>query len=599
MSQQSSTACWVWRAAESSKDQPFKHPAEVPANDEATMLQAKGNLALIAENGTTKEVPKVMVLPWYEGLLLLEELEQAQGQPGRIPASWLDDELRAVLDKERSKFPTGRLNGALYTEKRLLTRAVTGHRFVDADDVEWHFRRERLKSDDTSNLGAGEDKNSFFRIKDITGYLPPWEAFHHEKCGFYQDFYQVKWEYPFSEVDYSTVENGSSGHSGATWEPDECLPAHLDPLRVAAKRLWIKSRRQEQQQVDAVKAPNSSPTGSVKRESDVPPPPAKMARTRRDGLALERDLLSCRVGHDFVPDSIVFESLGQLRTGWPKQPQDYPKGFAVASPPGFCWNECDCMDDQRPQRPWETRKAWLEDANRAHAAVASIHNFSQQAQFVRRRGEVSKMFYFETAQGIFLDQTHALAAMELCRLAQHSLQAVLQQIPIRSIVADSDPVRLPARAFLAEEMDYEPLRFAAVSQDGSPLPPWVGIDMDSGQISAARQPAASELPLSIQVELAHSEGAVALAMCTVVADSNSKPLSTWTVPFAQRFNEARLERGVRAAISEHFAEVYDVSRRTPRERSVGAWLDAMSRIMRLLRGAAGTNLALDASAHGR
>lgn len=98
-------------------------------------------------------------------------------------------------------------------------------------------------------------------------------------------------------------------------------------------------------------------------------------------------------------------------------PKDYPKGFAVAFPPGFCWNECDCMDDQRPQRPWETRKAWLEDVQRAQAAVRALSAFAEQAQFVRRRGQVSKMFYFETAQGAFTDQTHALAAMDLSRCA--------------------------------------------------------------------------------------------------------------------------------------------------------------------------------------
>merc|ERR1712060_178572 len=90
--------------------------------------------------------------------------------------------------------------------------------------------------------------NEFFKIRDITGYLPPWEAFCNEKCGFYQDFYQVRWEYPFSEVDYSRVENGCMATVGATWEPDECLPAHLDPLRLAAKRAWIKTQREKEKQ---------------------------------------------------------------------------------------------------------------------------------------------------------------------------------------------------------------------------------------------------------------------------------------------------------------------------------------------------------------
>lgn len=169
---------------------------------------------------------------------------------------------------------------------------------------------------------------------------------------------------------------------------------------------------------------------------------------------------------------------------------------------------------------------------------------------------MSKMFYFETAQGAFVNQTHALAAMDLCRLAQNSLQAALQQIPVGALASDTDPVRLPARVFLAEDMDYQPLRFTAVTPSGSTLPQWLRVDQDNGQISALRQPEASELPLQVQVELAHSEGPIALAGFTIVADSLAQPLAAWTVPLAQKFGDAKLEKGVRASLSEHLAEAF-------------------------------------------
>ena len=38
-----------------------------------------------------------MVLPWYEGLLLLEEIATSQGTPGQIDAAWCSGEERIVF----------------------------------------------------------------------------------------------------------------------------------------------------------------------------------------------------------------------------------------------------------------------------------------------------------------------------------------------------------------------------------------------------------------------------------------------------------------------------------------------------------------------
>lgn len=179
------------------------------------------------------------------------------------------------------------------------------------------------------------------------------------------------------------------------------------------------------------------------------------------------------------------------------------------------------------------------------------------------------------------------------------MQAALQQIPIGSLASDSDPVRLPARVFLVEDLDYEPLRFTAVALSGGALPRWVRVDHDTGRISVLGQPEASELPLQVQVQLAHSEGAIALAAFTLVADNLAQPLATWTVPLAQRFENAKLEKGVRATLAEHFAQVYDFGRKSTRQRSMGTWLAVVDRMLRLLRSAAGTSLALDPTANTR
>jgi len=613
---QGNNTVWVWAPLEKSKD--FRHPADIPTEDEAvakacfidglrgprsarispvTMLQSKGNMAMIAEKGATREVPKFMILPWYEGLLILEEMEACEGKLGHLQASWWDDELRSILAKERAKSQSGRLNGTLYAEKRLLNNAVTGTRFVDTDEREWAYRRENIKIDDQITLTEGEDADGFFRIKDVIGYLPPWEAFHSEKCGFYQDFYQVKWQYPYSEVDYSSVENGCVGGAGATWEPDECLPAQLDALRLSAKKAWIK-RRREQELRQQQSSSAGSPTGTaVKRERpDSEGPPAKMARERGDGAPLERDLLRSKIGHDFSPEQIS-QSLAQIRSGWPKKPEDYPKGFAVASPPGFCFDDCDCMDDQRPQRSWETRKGWLEDTSRSSAALNAIQVFSEQTHFVRRRGQVSKMCYFETAQQHKHDQTHARAALDLAQRIEKAVQSVLQQIPIASLAVEADPVRVPGRAFLAEDKDYLQLRYAATTAVGGELPPWLRIEPDDGRLVATKLPPAGDLPLNLKIELFQAEGATSHATCTIVGDRFPHPSGPWLVctpPIGQLFTDGSrcpLERGVRAALHEHVAEVYDFNRRTARERSLGVWLGAMVRIMCLLRSAAGANLA--------
>lgn len=37
-------------------------------------------------------------------------------------------------------------------------------------------------------------------------------------------------------------------------------------------------------------------------------------------------------------------SQDNVRIGWPLKPTDYPKGYGVADPPGFCLKTCDPVD---------------------------------------------------------------------------------------------------------------------------------------------------------------------------------------------------------------------------------------------------------------
>merc|ERR1719480_198923 len=90
-----SSPVWVWCPAKTEAAEDFQHPSCIPTDEAsvvacftrdlrgpriarispATLLHTKGDIAFIAERGTTREVPKSMLVKWYEGLLLLEELE--------------------------------------------------------------------------------------------------------------------------------------------------------------------------------------------------------------------------------------------------------------------------------------------------------------------------------------------------------------------------------------------------------------------------------------------------------------------------------------------------------------------------------------------
>jgi hypothetical protein len=566
---------------------------------------------MIAEEGATQAVHKQRVLPWYEGLLLLEVLAGLQAKGDNASSIWCNGELQGVLDQERIKYRGG-LSSTLYTEERLLNAAVTGAKFIDTQDREFAYRRESLHTDDKSGLLEGSNGGGFFQIRDIIGYLPPWEAFCHPKCGFYQDFYKVRWEFPFSEVDYSKVENGCIGNIGATWEPDECLPSHLDPLRLAAKRAWIKKKRELEKQQSGPRRP-AEPEPSLplgKRPAEPEPSlssgkqPTKRARLRRDGAPLERDCFRCMIGHDFETDEQMEKSFPGIRKSWPKNPREYPKGYGVADPPGFCVEGCDCMDDQRSQRSWETHKEWLEDSARSAAAESAIEALSAQTHFVRRRGQVSKRFLFEPLQTVLPDQTAAGAAIDLAKAIRKALAGVLNKIPLHVLADPSEvPVRIPASLVPSDKSDYEPLQFRIEGADESELPSWLQINADTGELQVSEPQATLTQPFVMKAEFLHAEGSAGVITCGITPERLEGPTAPWTeltLPIAERFIDASLcplDYGIRGGLYQHFTEIYDFMEQTARELSLGKWVDIMTLLLRMLRSASCANLALS-EAHG-
>jgi len=600
---------WVWSHTATKRGATFQHPADIPVDDEALakacfsdnmrgprvaricpakILQDKGDVFTIAVGDEPpRDVDKDLLLPWYEGLLLLEEIEAAA--PGKV--AWINAELKAILEQERTKVK-GKLRSFPYVEKMLMKQAITGRRFVDNEGRVCKYRRQPLRGDLEISLEDGEEGDNFFKIREVSGYLPPWEAFCHEKCGFWQEFYQVRWESPCANVDYSKVENCIDGEVGTTWEPDECLPAHLDPLRIAAKRAWLKARKEEAESLQQQRQ-LASKRARVQEEERKP---VRVARARRDGEPLQRDMLKAALGHDFAPPRP--ESLRELCSGWPMCAEEYPPGFGVADPPGFCFRGCDCMDDMRMQQPWETQKKWIEKPERTQAALSAINDLSRQTHFLMRRGTVSNHCYFETAGNKQGNATHAKAALELASAIEKAIAIVMKAVPFQSLGTKGEPVRIPAAVTLSgPNLDYEPLRFTSQV----PLPPWLHLHPDNGQLTLkADAPIFISEPLVLMVALNHLEGSVGAAAVTITPEKTEGLSTPWarnTMPIAELFSVCveTMESSARIIMMGHFGNVFDLSRRVPREVGLGEWLNVTSRLLRMLRSSSTSNISTTAA----
>ncbi|CAK9050234.1 unnamed protein product [Durusdinium trenchii] len=487
-------------STEEARNCDFVHPGELPVDPDlarriqdltgpevaqisrATVLDHNAGIVLIErQDGRKEEVPKSRILHWFEGVLILQAIKNS-----KVPVGWMTRDFETVLTQQMARMSS--LSYSInYVEQRLLNEAVTGSKFIDLQGVQHNFRRrgllEKEKENRVSKLVSGGDiPSGFWKIKTLSGYMPPWEAFH--EFSLYQDFYLVLWDTPYERVDYAKEPNGC-GLPSATWEPDECLPPHLDELRLREKRSWIQRKRAE---AEAPELRNGEKRKASHRASHSEPL-SKLRRWQRDMSPLCADMFQFKLGHDFKPELLP----ENIREGWPKRPQEYPKGYGCADPPGFCHERCDCMDDGRPQQPWETHKHWLEDSRTSRGAAMAIEHLSAQSTFVRRRGQVTNMHHhFETLKIYPYQDPHKAAYDEirlLAELVQTLILQAMQEVPLRSLFDRTDQVRIPIAAFRLEN-DYVPLKFLANHS-------WLSVGVEDGLLMALADP--PHVPFQVKV----------------------------------------------------------------------------------------------------
>lgn len=555
-----------------------------PVNVLMDKKASKVNHVCVMVKDSLKEVPKHLVLHEREGFLIIQELVRREGDSAFLKADWVDADFRGLLEKQREKQTAGKpLPSAQYVQKLLIKKAVTGAKYIDDRGRESSYRRDVPEKEEEA-IPPGEEKDGYFCIKELAEYMPPWEAFCHSKCGFYQDFYKVRWAAPYADVDYAKVENGCTDEPGCTWEPDENLPQCLDSLRIKIKRVWsIAQSERESKAKRGLDQASASDVAKRPKQEKVDTPESKVVKTqyRRDRQPLDADLVRFNMGHDLIV--VNPERLGNIRTGWPLNPRDYPPGFGVASPPGFCREGCDCMDDQRGQRDWEVTKNWIPQQRGTQASLV-IENFSREASFVRARGAVSKMFYFETAQAKLSETPAQRAAADLSVTIQGSLREVCMTIPVSALTSPSDPLYLPSRAILSVgNGDYLPLRIDAKLENGGPLPPWLQLEPASGLLKVTSG-ARAQADMKLLIEFKFYEGNVKTFVCTITF-GEAADRSRVLLPIKQQLKDpsiAPLDGFMRVFLEEQLA----VAARS----SLAELIRLLTRCQNFLRASAVANL---------
>merc|ERR1711972_607152 len=261
-------------------------------------------------------------------------------------------------------------------------------------------------------------------------------------------------------------------------------------------------------------------------------------------------------------------------------------GFGASAPPGFCWEGCDCMDDQRGQQAWEIRKDWIDKA-RGVQAQAALDNFSNEQSFVRARGQVSKMFYFECLQDTISPSPQIQAAIDLAVVFQVVLRQACLVIPKAALTVESEPLFLPSRAILSnrENMDYLPIRIDGELETGAPLPPWLKVNPVSGQLSIDRNNNMSS-DLKILLKFNMFEGTVKTHNCTIALSESMPVMSQLNTLFSQWTEPSQaLEPGVRALIQDQLAQLS-----VGEQCSLGRFIETLSLCQSMLRAASVSNL---------
>lgn len=598
-----SSDVWVWDPLSETAD--FVHPGELPNDRQVAKTrlingisgpflakitpvilagynQGQGIATVERDGGRMEEVPKSRVLPWCEGLLMLQALRAS-----RREVQWFTRNLEHLLNVQLSTKMSG-LCAHVYVQERLLNEAVTGAKYQDMNRTTHNFRRRGLlQKEIPKDPATQEEVLGFWKIEKIAGYMPPWEAYH--EFGIYQDFYLIHWEHPFSDVDYSRTENGFCT-LGATWEPDECLPPQLDRIRLREKLAWIQRRKDAEVRMvlEAKNGGRKRPRVSCHAETPV-------AKFCRRGQPLLRDLFRFKVGHDFHPEEVE----DNIRQGWPKNAHEYPEGYGVAAPPGFCKQRCNCMDDGRVQDRWEMEKPWLEEPTRSRAVDAVIHNLSNQLPaFVRRRGQVTNQHRFETTQTLTYTTSRTMVNAVVRSMAEEvktQIREAMQELPMHALFDRSDEVRIPMLAFQDLESDYCPLLFF-LSPASAKHSHWLSVRPTDGLLIGKVQDAGEEETRQMIVEVLYPEAKKDSVQFTV---KDAPP--HWehrTNKIMARVTELRVPN---CPLWENFRAILEQplnDLRSPKGNQFGKWLQSMEKLLRMLRSLPSANLVKDSANTG-
>jgi len=505
-------SCWIWFPPKTGKNDEkpsTRDAAALPHNAAAHEARLKKGLwgkkayrlapavfvadafdgtALVRERSATGmgsiKVKAGLILPWYEGLLVLDELMRQNDNENNCP--WVTELLDVIL-KEKSQ---RNISASLYVSKSLLNAAVTGPTFVTREGRSVAHRRFPLR-DDSQLREAEITPPGWYKVDRLERYLPPWEAFAHPKCGLYQDFYLVQWSPPLEMESFEDTPQGEPGFPKCTWEPDECLPDDLDALRISAKKRWLEGQKEREKKVTrnpSFTDDNKEQARGIKRMAN-----GDVAETAK---AKFRDV-SRKVLHGLREElkaEISEEEKGKIKEGWPKHEGEYPVGYGPAMPPGFCQEECRCMEDWHVGEV-DHGRTWLKNALRDQAIERAVSGFKMQDQMLRVRGLVSGNAFFEPIQAASRD--FALSGFHRQRQTANQVAMVVIQcvkqavipLPLAAALDASAGDLLNSLYILDESKDdgpeddshsggpFEPLRFEKLSG-----PDWILVDQTTGRI---------------------------------------------------------------------------------------------------------------------
>lgn len=605
--------CWIWRSLDGKETRDAsalpKDPEEYLKRIQngiwgprwvrllaVTFESDKGNFLVVKDikkGGSIYEVPCSQVLPWYEGLLLLDAMTKSQ----TVPPTWLEDHAATLVEEKKTR----RLSATLYVEKKLMPWAVTGPHTIDAPGSCWSHRRKASEDKPTGKPADVSNDNGWYRVGSIAAYLPPWEALIHPKCGYYQDFYMIVWGDQFATVDYSSMEFGVDGIPGATWEPEECIPSALDHLKMQAKKKWLEEEQKKQAQNSQQQVTEA---GNGIKRTRVAAPEGALKKARNfnpKGLKLLQDILGQAIGH-----SIDKEPLNPLerdiKAKWPKHVDDYPPGYRPCEPPGCC-SACDCMEDWHLGRLDDKGKSYLANHNRSAQSDRAVATLVMSG-CVRKRGTVTQRCYLESNQKPVGDVKIPQAQFNLLSAAEAIKSVAMQvakSIPLMQLKEQTGGhvfrslgtmcghmiAANPSEEHCGGHGPYVPSRFVVKSGPKN----WFSIDAASGEVSINEdeQPALltkKVVPMKISLMADNNDEAQAVMLeCGLnVAPPERGYLEQPTREVVT--NIQKMPPYLRVYVEARVASIFDFPTNQVKTVPIGVWMRTASEAFLMLRAAA-------------